>query len=203
MRVRVPPSAPICNRKENRTKLAGYNLVYMPSHDRAFKSGGSKGYVYEHILVAERMLGRSLDHGEVVHHLDANRSNNNESNLIVFDSHSSHASFHTDENKMRLIRNEDGSYHCESKTMCKCEVCGARAMDGRHICFECFKAARRSINTPPLPDLLKDIQTMPYVAIGKKYKVSDNAVRKWLKTYGVSKDIQRLIRASSKRASTK
>jgi hypothetical protein len=37
----------------------------------------------EHILVAERMIGRKLTKNEVVHHKDENRKNNAESNLQV------------------------------------------------------------------------------------------------------------------------
>ncbi len=36
------------------------------------------------------------------------------------------------------------------------------------------------------PNLLKeDIENLSWVAIGKKYGVSDNAVRKWAKKYGI------------------
>lgn len=43
----------------------------------------SRGYAYEHRLVAERMLGRRLQGGEEVHHVDRNRQNNAPENLEV------------------------------------------------------------------------------------------------------------------------
>lgn len=38
-------------------------------------------------------------------------------------------------------------------------------------------------NRPTLVQLEKDLETMSYVAVGKQYNVSDNAIRKWIKTY--------------------
>lgn len=46
---------------------------------------------------------------------------------------------------------------------------------------------------PDREQLKVDIRTMPMVQVGKKYSVSDNAVRKWCKTYGLpfrAKDIK-------------
>lgn len=49
---------------------------------------GTKGYVkrggrHEHRVVAEEMLGRPLRKGEIVHHKDGNKHNNDPSNLEV------------------------------------------------------------------------------------------------------------------------
>lgn len=38
---------------------------------------------HEHRVVAERMLGRPLLRGEIVHHIDRNKRNNDPSNLKV------------------------------------------------------------------------------------------------------------------------
>jgi hypothetical protein len=42
-----------------------------------------RGYAYEHRLVAEIVLGRRLRRGEVVHHRDGDKANNNPENLEV------------------------------------------------------------------------------------------------------------------------
>lgn len=68
----------------------GYRFVYMPEHPRA----KSNGYVREHLLVVEEMLGRPLAPNEVIHHIDGNRGNNSPSNLEVLSSQSEHFSLH-------------------------------------------------------------------------------------------------------------
>ena len=50
----------------------GYKMLYMPAHHRA----DSTGCVYEHIVVAEKKLGRELKDGECVHHLNEIRNDN-------------------------------------------------------------------------------------------------------------------------------
>lgn len=52
--------------------------------------------VHEHRIVAEEMLGRKLKVGEVVHHKDGNKRNNNPSNIMIFASQSEHAKFHAE-----------------------------------------------------------------------------------------------------------
>jgi endogenous inhibitor of DNA gyrase (YacG/DUF329 family) len=64
----------------------GYREVLKKGHPRA----GTNGYVLEHILVAEEMLGRPLAPGEVVHHRDGNKANNDPTNLKVYASNRAH-----------------------------------------------------------------------------------------------------------------
>lgn len=64
----------------------GYVLVKSPGHPHAT----SGGYVREHRIVMEKMLGRLLDPSEVVHHRDKNPANNDPSNLELFARNSDH-----------------------------------------------------------------------------------------------------------------
>ena len=66
--------------------VKGYVMQWSPDHPRATK----QGYVAEHRLVAEKVLGRYLLPDEVVHHRDGDSMNNAPANLQVFDSNADH-----------------------------------------------------------------------------------------------------------------
>lgn len=55
----------------------GYRLVKQPGHHRADKYG----YVYEHIVIAEKKYGIQITRDFTVHHKNANRSDNRLDNL--------------------------------------------------------------------------------------------------------------------------
>ena len=57
----------------------GYVLIYQPDHPKATRSG----YMMEHRLVMEGILGRSLTSDEVVHHRNGNKLDNRPENLEV------------------------------------------------------------------------------------------------------------------------
>ena len=62
-------------------------------------TGEGKGYtkifsVAAHRLIAEQKLGRPLRPGEVVHHIDENKRNNDPENLEVLPNQSVHAKLH-------------------------------------------------------------------------------------------------------------
>lgn len=56
----------------------GYIGIYLPGHPRS-----RGGHVFEHLLVAEKALGRPIPKGVEVHHVDENRSNNTNANLVI------------------------------------------------------------------------------------------------------------------------
>lgn len=68
----------------------GYVMVRQPEHPRASKCGS---YVPEHILVAEKKLGRYLTDDEVVHHINGEKGDNRSENLIVM-TRSEHTKLH-------------------------------------------------------------------------------------------------------------
>lgn len=80
-----------------------------------------------------------------------------------------------------------------------CE-CGNPKISKSKVCQECNnklpKLHCRKVDRPTKEELLVLIQTKPFVQIGKMYGVSDNAVRKWCKIYGLphrSKDIVKIL----------
>jgi len=60
-----------------------------------------RGLVYEHQLVAERVLGKLLPPNAVVHHIDGNRLNNVPSNLVICQDHAYHRLLHTRQDAYR------------------------------------------------------------------------------------------------------
>jgi len=62
--------------------------------------------------------------------------------------------------------------------------CGTRAPKGtqhRHRGVPC--PDRRKVERPPYGQLMREIEATSYLAVGRKYGVSDNAVRKWVRWY--------------------
>lgn len=76
----------------------GYVREYCPDHPGA----DPDGYVLQHRVVAERMLGRYLQKEEHVHHIDRNKKNNHPSNLQVLSS-LEHVRLHAREDRERRL----------------------------------------------------------------------------------------------------
>ncbi len=67
-----------------------------------------------------------------------------------------------------------------------CALCAVKVSHNAKLCHGCSTAAtglkNRKIKVRPSPEqLLADIDKLGYVGTGKKYGVSDNAIRKWLR----------------------
>ena len=92
--------------------------------------------------------------------------------------------------------------HCGRKNritaeMRGCERCGRsfvpRAQQQRYCSRECgsrwkrapglARPTGRKVERPPYQQLLAEINGLGYLAVGRKYGVSDNAVRKWVRQY--------------------
>jgi len=68
----------------------GYIEIRKPEHPRA----GPAGYVKEHILVMEDMIGRFVVSPEEVHHIDRDRANNIPENLSLCKNNFEHKLLH-------------------------------------------------------------------------------------------------------------
>lgn len=92
----------------------GYVQVYMgPDYSGTGVHGGA---VREHILVMEEHLGRSMEKGEVVHHIDGDKANNNIENLqlMTVDEHNAcHAA--NDSLVLAMFREGEVGYDKEKK----------------------------------------------------------------------------------------
>jgi len=102
------------NRKSKRKNGdgKGYISKFIPMHPHS----GHNGLVYEHTLVAERILGKFLQSNAVVHHIDKDKSNNNSNNLVICENASYHSSLHARQKALE----ECG--HASWRKCCRCHV---------------------------------------------------------------------------------
>jgi very-short-patch-repair endonuclease len=81
------------------------------------------------------------------------------------------------------------STYCKSckpeKIKKKCELCLNMINKVSSLCPSCFHLGNRKVERPSKEELEKMIKEMSWTAIGKMYNVSDNAVRKWARSYGI------------------
>lgn len=163
-----------------RIESNGYYEYYIPEHHLANKNG----IVYEHQIIAEHVIGRELKEGEVVHHKDKNKSNNSPDNLIVFKTSSDHSAYH----KGRDIIKDGDVYVAIDKgkdsKVNDCPICGGEKYAQASMCLNCYKKMV-SKNQPTKEELYCMLRDNSMCAIGRKFNVSDNAVRKWCKKYGL------------------
>lgn len=89
--------------KGGRTTRSGYILVRVDGK-----------YVQEHILIAEKALGRKLSRKHPVHHHDENRTNNANSNLVICQSRGYHNLLHARMNCIRDGVNPNSEKRCMS-----------------------------------------------------------------------------------------
>lgn len=75
-----------------KVRTDGYIAIYFPDHPKSSK----EGYIMEHVLVMEALIGRHLTDEECVHHIDGDRANNKKENLKLT-TKSEHMSYHSSE----------------------------------------------------------------------------------------------------------
>lgn len=63
-----------------------------------------------------------------------------------------------------------------------CCDCGVEIDKNSSMCITCLGKKRRKVERPPIEKLIKEVDEIGYSATGRKYGVSDNAIRKWIKT---------------------
>ena len=172
----------------------GYIEIVMPGHPYARQNGT----VLMHRLVAEEKLGRFLKPEEVVHHIDFNKTNNDPDNLIVFKTNDDHSRFH----KTGVLElTDDGTYispeldaalnyrikHNYEKYCKECGKLITNPFNKKFCSEECkninaTKSAHLQISKKELEKL---IYQFTFTQIGKLYGVSDNAIRKRCKKFGL------------------
>ena len=76
--------------KGGKRTVKGYVYILAKDHPHTTKAG----YILEQVLVMEAHLGRLLNKGETVHHINGDCTDNRIENLQLFPTPAAHASFH-------------------------------------------------------------------------------------------------------------
>lgn len=177
--------------------LNDYKLVFAPKHSSSMSSDNWKGWIYEHILIAESLVGRPLLENEVVHHLDCDPTNNDCDNLLVID-RGQHRKIHTWIDNGALVcesykRNgvNSGKPKGESSVTKECRSCGIVFFNRNklieHCSTDCAHKSARRVERPTKAELEKLVWEVPTSILAKRYGVSDVAISKWCKTLGITK----------------
>lgn len=73
-----------------------------------------------------------------------------------------------------------------TKAYRNCPICNANVTGNRISCSsECKSFRSRKVTHPSKEQLKQEIETCTMVSLGIKYGVSDNAVKKWARKYGL------------------
>ena len=82
----------------------------------------------------------------------------------------------------RKINKKEPKIRVKKTKLC---ICGSKINKLSKFCRPCSYLLSRKIARPTIETLINDIQSMSMCAIGKKYGVTDNAIRKWCKDYKI------------------
>lgn len=159
--------------------LSGY--VYFCDTSHPLANGSGRVLYHRHIL--SLAIGRWLTCGEVVHHIDRNKTNNDPNNLQLL-TLSEHTKIHV---KDGLLGHKIGK-----PIIYKCSSCGrnfspSNRRKARFCSLKCNAFYQRKVTRPTKEELSKLIWELPTIQLAKKFNISDKALEKWCKTYGIDK----------------
>ena len=140
-------------------------------------------------LCGQGELWRGKTMGLILDHINGVADDNRLENLRIACPNCA-ATFETHCGRHNRIRYEPRDcLHCGTSFTPKADrqrycsqACGAR--HGRGISHP----ERRKVERPPCQQLLAEIDALGWSAVGRKYGVSDNAVRKWVRWYEAERD---------------
>ena len=82
-------------------------------------------------------------------------------------------------------------YKKSHKVELKCSKCDTIISKAcvKGLCVSCLHQSNRKVERPSYEQLQKDLYDSNYRQVGKKYGVSDNAIRKWIKNYKKNEEV--------------
>lgn len=66
-----------------------------------------------------------------------------------------------------------------------CPICGKEKEAAAKLCIKCSQINSRKVERPSREMLKSEIRSNSFLSLSKKYKVSDNAIKKWCKLYNL------------------
>ena len=143
-----------------------------------------------HAGKAHKALKKRLSSKKVSVSVSDNPNNNRFVSTLVFDSAESRNSWHKIPLERRsLINNGDGSYGCKLEYTI-CSYCGKSlaSPDCNTYCSrKCYRLASRKVIRPSKEELEKLVWSKPTRQIAQELGISDKAIEKWCKAYGINK----------------
>jgi len=83
-----------------------------------------------------------------------------------------------------ILKEGDKNYQYLEVKRNKCPICNLEKFINNKFCsIECARTSQRKIDRPSYETLIKEINELNFEGVGRKYGVSGNAVRKWIKKY--------------------
>ena len=147
-------------------------LEYLYFIDRNHPLANSQGKVYYHRYILSLKIGHWLLFNEHTHHINGNRKNNNQDNLLLV-TKSHHTKIH----------------HCYLKER-KCLKCyklfRPPKSKSKYCSNKCVQEVKKKINISK-EELQKAIWKRPTTLIAKELGVSDSAIGKICRKYGIKK----------------
>jgi hypothetical protein len=163
-----------------RIEKNGYIVVQKEDHAKSFDTGTGIVGVYEHQLIAEELLDRPLREGEVVHHLDKNRSNNSPENLLVL-SNPMHGKLHKWLDKHSIEPTPEQAERIKLGCI-RCVTCEKPISFGQtycsHACNDIDSKRKHKYTHPDKETLEKLVWSKPTGEVAKDFGVSDKAIQK-------------------------
>lgn len=96
-----------------------------------------------------------------------------------------------DDNRFENLRLLCPNCHSQTPGFCRrkhrsprlvCPICGEPKSKAGRQCAICAAKALEKIEWPPIEELLAEVKSNSYVAVAARLGVTDNAVRRWLRT---------------------